>query len=50
MSPATNGFLLSLSLCLDIGIVNIAMMTAAMQRGYWTGLWLGMGSCIGDLI
>ncbi|WP_332262253.1 LysE family translocator [Paraburkholderia sp. SOS3] len=50
MSPATNGFLLSLSLCLDIGIVNIAMMTAAMQRGYWTGFWLGMGSCIGDLI
>jgi L-lysine exporter family protein LysE/ArgO len=50
MSPATNGFLLSLSLCLDIGIVNIAMMTVAMQRGYWTGFWLGMGSCIGDLI
>jgi L-lysine exporter family protein LysE/ArgO len=50
MSPTTNGFLLSLSLCLDIGIVNIAMMTAAMQRGYWKGFWLGMGSCIGDLI
>jgi L-lysine exporter family protein LysE/ArgO len=50
MNPAANGFLLSLSLCLDIGIVNIAMMTLAMQRGYWTGFWLGMGSCIGDLI
>ncbi|CAB3752490.1 LysE family translocator [Paraburkholderia humisilvae] len=50
MNPTTNGFLLSLSLCLDIGIVNLAMMTAAMQRGYWTGFWLGMGSCIGDLI
>jgi L-lysine exporter family protein LysE/ArgO len=50
MTPATNGFLLSLSLCLDIGIVNIAMMTVAMQRGYWNGFWLGMGSCIGDLI
>ncbi|HEY3597275.1 MAG TPA: LysE family transporter [Paraburkholderia sp.] len=50
MNPATNGFLLSLSLCLDIGIVNIAMMTMAMQRGYWTGFWLGLGSCIGDLL
>jgi len=50
MNPATNGFLLSLSLCLDIGIVNIAMMTVAMQRGYWTGFWLGFGSCIGDLL
>jgi L-lysine exporter family protein LysE/ArgO len=50
MNPATHGFLLSLSLCLDIGIVNIAMMTLAMQRGYWTGFWLGLGSCIGDLL
>ena len=50
MNPATNGFLLSLSLCLDIGIVNIAMMTVAMQKGYWTGFWLGLGSCIGDLL
>jgi L-lysine exporter family protein LysE/ArgO len=50
MTPATNGFLLSLSLCLDIGIVNVAMMTVAMHRGYWNGFWLGLGSCIGDLI
>lgn len=50
MNPTTNGFLLSLSLCLDIGIVNVAMMTVAMQRGYWTGFWLGVGSCIGDLL
>lgn len=50
MNPATSGFLLSLSLCLDMGIVNIAMMTAAMQRGYWKGFWLGLGSCIGDLL
>jgi len=49
MNPATNGFLLSLSLCLDIGIVNIAIMTASMQKGYWAGFWLGLGSCIGDL-
>ncbi|GLU31838.1 LysE family transporter [Trinickia caryophylli] len=50
MNPATNGFLLSLSLCLDIGIVNIAIMTVSMQRGYWTGFWLGLGSCVGDLV
>lgn len=49
MNAATNGFLLSLSLCLDIGIVNIAMMTASMQHSFWRGFWLGMGSCIGDL-
>jgi len=49
MNPAANGFLLSLSLCLDIGIVNVAMMTLAMQRSYWSGFWLGLGSCVGDL-
>jgi len=46
----TSGFLLSLSLCLDIGIANIAMITLAMQRGFARGLWLGLGSCVGDLV
>ncbi|QDY43834.1 LysE family transporter [Candidatus Pantoea soli] len=50
MLPFSNGFLLSLSLCLDIGLANIAMMTLAMQRGYLHGFWLGIGTCIGDLI
>ncbi|WNW14115.1 LysE family transporter [Pseudomonas sp. DTU_2021_1001937_2_SI_NGA_ILE_001] len=45
----SNGFLLSLSLCLDIGLANIAMMTLAMQRGFSKGLWLGVGTCFGDL-
>lgn len=48
--PFSNGFLLSLSLCLDIGIANIAMITLAMQRGFWKGMWLGLGTCVGDLI
>lgn len=48
--PFSNGFLLSLSLCLDIGIANIAMITLAMQRGFFHGLWLGIGTCFGDLI
>ena len=46
----TSGFLLSLSLCLDIGVANIAMITLAMQRGYFQGFALGLGTCVGDLI
>lgn len=48
--PFSNGFLLSLSLCLDIGVANIAMITLAMQRGFMQGFWLGLGTCVGDLI
>lgn len=48
--PFSNGFLLSLSLCLDIGIANIAMITLVMQRGFLKGFWLGLGTCVGDLI
>ena len=48
--PFSNGFLLSLSLCLDIGVANIAMITLAMQRGFMQGMWLGLGTCIGDLL
>ncbi|HDS1816968.1 LysE family translocator [Pseudomonas putida] len=48
--PFSNGFLLSLSLCLDIGIANIAMITLAMQRGFLKGFWLGLGTCVGDLV
>ncbi|WP_407311694.1 LysE family translocator [Pseudomonas sp. nanlin1] len=44
-----NGFLLSLSLCLDIGVANIAMLTLAMQRGFARGFWLGLGTCVGDI-
>jgi L-lysine exporter family protein LysE/ArgO len=49
MMEFSNGFLLSLSLYLNIGIANIAMITLAMQRGYFHGFWLGMGTCVGDL-
>ncbi|AZL70018.1 MULTISPECIES: LysE family translocator [Pseudomonas] len=48
--PFSNGFLLSLSLCLDIGVANIAMITLAMQRGFLKGFWLGLGTCVGDLV
>ncbi|MCP1436873.1 L-lysine exporter family protein LysE/ArgO [Erwinia persicina] len=49
MMQFSSGFFLSLSLCLDIGIANIAMITLAMQRGYFHGFWLGIGTCVGDL-
>lgn len=45
-----NGFLLSLSLCLEIGLANMAMINIAMQRGFAQGVWLGLGTCVGDLI
>ena len=44
------GFLLSLSLCLDLGIVNVAAMRAGVQDGARAALALGVGSCCGDLI
>ncbi|AVX14621.1 leucine export protein LeuE [Streptococcus pneumoniae] len=45
-----NGFLLSLSLCMEIGLANMAMITLSMQRGFSKGVWLGIGTCIGDLV
>jgi L-lysine exporter family protein LysE/ArgO len=44
-----DGFLLSLSLCLDIGIVNVAILRVATQRGGTPAFLVGAGSSIGDL-
>ncbi len=44
------GYLLSLSLCMDLGLVNIAMVRAGLTRGMPTALLLGFGSCIGDMV
>lgn len=44
-----SGFLLSLSLCLDIGIVNIALINTAIRSGIRSAMLLGLGSCFGDL-
>ncbi|MDB6060660.1 MAG: lysine transporter LysE [Verrucomicrobiaceae bacterium] len=44
-----SGFLLSLSLCLDIGIVNIALINTAVRSGMRSAMALGLGSCFGDL-
>jgi L-lysine exporter family protein LysE/ArgO len=47
---AATGFLLSLSLCLDLGVVNVALIQSALQRGPRPALALGIGSAVGDLI
>ncbi len=44
------GFFLSLSLCADLGIVNIAIIRAGLMHGFKPALWLGLGSTIGDTI
>jgi L-lysine exporter family protein LysE/ArgO len=42
--------LLSLTLCLDLGIVNIAILRAGVERGFWAAFLIGVGSSFGDLI
>ncbi len=44
------GFLLALSLCMDIGIVNIAIIRTGIESGFSPALRLGLGSTLGDLI
>jgi L-lysine exporter family protein LysE/ArgO len=41
---------LSLSLCVDLGVVNIAMIRRGLTHGMRAALYLGLGSCIGDMI
>jgi L-lysine exporter family protein LysE/ArgO len=49
-SMLSDGFFLSLSLCLDIGLVNVAMLSLTLSHGFKPGFWLGVGSCFGDLV
>src|SRR5262249_18417916 len=44
-----SGFLVSLSLCLDLGLVNVTIMKTALRGGPRPALWVGLGSCFGDL-
>jgi L-lysine exporter family protein LysE/ArgO len=48
-SMLSHGFFLSLSLCLDIGLVNVAMLSLTLSHGFRPGFLLGLGSCFGDL-
>lgn len=49
MGPFIDGWLLSLSLCLDLGIVNLAIVRAGITRGVLPAFLIGLGSCIGDI-
>jgi len=44
------GFLLSLSLCLDLGTVNVSIIRTGIRGGSWPAFWVGLGSSVGDLI
>lgn len=48
-SALITGFLFSLSLCFDLGIVNVALMKTGIERGFRPSFLLGFGSCFGDL-
>src|ERR1700674_1129423 len=50
VKPAWAGFLLSLSLCLDLGVVNVAILQAVLRQGGTAGFLIGLGSGFGDLI
>ncbi|WP_274361919.1 LysE family transporter [Paenibacillus thermotolerans] len=44
-----SGFALSLSLCLDLGTVNVAIIRAGVVRGFRPSFLIGVGSSFGDL-
>jgi L-lysine exporter family protein LysE/ArgO len=44
------GYLLSISLCMDLGIVNVATIRVAITQGPMPAFLMGVGSCAGDLI
>jgi len=44
-----SGFLLSLSVCLDLGLVNLAILRTALRAGARRAFLIGLGSCFGDL-
>jgi L-lysine exporter family protein LysE/ArgO len=48
-SLLSDGFFLSLSLCLDIGIANVAIISLSLSHGFKPGFVLGLGTCAGDL-
>lgn len=42
------GFLFSLALCLDLGVVNAAILKTGVDRGFAASFRIGFGSCFGD--
>lgn len=47
--PFLQGFLFSLSLCLDLGLVNVAILKTGIEQGFRPSFAIGFGSCFGDL-
>jgi L-lysine exporter family protein LysE/ArgO len=45
-----DGFLLSLSLCMDLGLVNVATLRVSLSGSATAAFLLGLGSVVGDLI
>ena len=50
VKPFWTGYLLSISLCMDLGIVNVATIRVALTQGGSAAFLMGVGSCVGDLI
>ncbi len=49
MELFVSGFFLSLSLCVDLGIVNIAIIKTGIEKGFLPSLNIGLGSSFGDM-
>jgi len=45
-----SGFFLSISLCLDLGMVNVSLLRTGVQRGFMPAFLIGLGSGLGDMI
>ncbi|MEO8099105.1 MAG: LysE family transporter [Acidobacteriota bacterium] len=50
MAAFLHGFLLSLSLCMDLGLVNIVTLRISLSRNATAAFFLGLGSVVGDLV
>lgn len=48
--PFLTGFLLGMSLCVDLGMVNVALMRTAILSGFRAAFAFGVGSTLGDLV
>lgn len=45
-----SGFLLCLSLCIDLGIVNVKIIKTGIVNGFKQSFMVGLGSTLGDMI
>src|SRR6185503_19825051 len=50
LAPFWTGAVFALSLCLDLGFVNAAILRTALERGAIAGFLVGLGSGLGDLV